>query len=55
MSLRKGFPSGSAGKESTRKVGEVGQEDPLEKSMQPTLVFFPGESHGQRSQMGCNP
>ena len=54
MSLRKGFPSGSAGKESMRNV-EVGQEDPLEKSMQPTLVFFPGESHGQRSQMGYNP
>ena len=24
------------------------QEDPLEKELQPTLVFLPGKSHGQR-------
>ena len=27
----------------------VGQEDPLGEAWQPTPVFFPGESHGQRS------
>ena len=27
----------------------LGQEDLLEKEMQPTSVFLPGESHGQRS------
>ena len=26
-----------------------GRGDPLEKGWQPTLVFLPGESHGQRS------
>ena len=29
-------------------VQSLGQEDPLEKEWQPTLVFLPGESHGQR-------
>ena len=27
----------------------------LEKEMQPTPVFLPGESHGQRSLVGCSP
>ena len=31
------------------QVQSLGQEDPLEKGMQPTLVFSPGEFHGQRS------
>ena len=26
----------------------LGEEDPLEKEMQPTPVFLPGKSHGQR-------
>ena len=31
-------------------VRSLGKEDPLEKEMAiPTLVFLPGESHGQRS------
>ena len=30
----------------------LGQEDPPEKEMQPTPVFLPGESHGQRSLAG---
>ena len=33
----------------------LGREDPLEKEMQPTPVFLPGESHGQRSLAGCSP
>ena len=33
-------------------VQSLGQEDPLEKGRQPTPVFLPGESHGQRSLAG---
>ena len=32
----------------------LGQEDPLEREWKPTPVFFPGESHGQRSMVGDN-
>ena len=37
------------------RVRSLGQEDPLEKEMQPTPVFLPGESHGWRSLVGCSP
>ena len=37
------------------QVRSLGQEDPLEKEWQPTLVFLPGESHGQRSLAGYSP
>ena len=30
-------------------------EDPLEKGMEPTPVFLPGECHGQRNLAGYNP
>ena len=30
-------------------IQSLGWEDPLEKGMEPTPVFLPGESHGQRS------
>ena len=33
-------------------VGSLGREDPLEEGMQPTPVFLPGESQGQRSLAG---
>ena len=33
-------------------VSSLGREDPLEEGMQPTPVFWPGESHGQRSLAG---
>ena len=36
-------------------VRSVGWEDPLEKEMQPTAVFLPGKSHGQRSLVGYSP
>ena len=36
-------------------VRSLGREDPLEKKWQPTPVFLPGESHGQRSQVGYRP
>ena len=34
------------------QVQSLGQEDPLRRKWQPTPVFLPGESHGQRSLMG---
>ena len=33
----------------------LGQEDPLEEEWQPSPVFLPGESHGQRSLAGYSP
>ena len=33
----------------------LGWEDPLEKEMQPTPVFLPGESHGRRTLVGYSP
>ena len=35
--------------------GSLSWEDPLEEKWQPTPVFFPGESHGQRSLAGYSP
>ena len=37
------------------QVRFLAPEDPLEKGMAPTLVFLPGESHGQRSLLGHSP
>ena len=46
------------------QVRSLGREDPLEKDthssiltwrIPPTLVFLLGESHGQRSLVGCSP
>ena len=34
------------------RVRSLGQEDSLERKRQPTPVFLPGESHGQRSLAG---
>ena len=34
------------------QVQSLGREDPLEKGMATTLVFLPGESHGERSLTG---
>ena len=48
------FPSGSNSKESTCNVGDLGLIPgfvPWRKKQQPTPVFLPGESHGQRSLM----
>ena len=51
---------GSVGKESACKAQEMwvqslGQEDPLEKEMQPASVFLPVKPHGQRSLVGYCP
>ena len=37
------------------QVQSVGQEDPQRSQWQPTPVFLPGESNGQRSLAGCSP
>ena len=45
-------PPGNAGDESS----SLGLERfPWRKAWQPTPVFLPGESHGQRSLVGYNP
>ena len=36
-------------------AGDMGWEDSLEEAWQPTPVFLPGESHGQRSLIVCSP
>ena len=45
-----GLPRWFSGKE--MHVKSLGGEDPLEKKWQPTPVFLPGKSHGQRSLAG---
>ena len=37
------------------QVRSLGQEDPLEKEIAPTLVFLPGKSNRQKSLVGCGP
>ena len=53
-----GFLGGPDSKESTCNAGDLDQslgwEDPLE-GMATTLVFFPGEFHGQRNLAGYSP
>ena len=34
------------------RVQFLGREDPRRRTWQPTPVFLPGESHGQRSLVG---
>ena len=45
---------GLAAMQETR-VRFLGQEDPWRRKWQPTPVFLPGESHGQRSLVGYTP
>ena len=35
-------------------VQSLHQKDPWRRNWQPTLVFWPGKSHGQRSLVGCS-
>ena len=37
------------------QIRSLGWEDPLEEGMATTPIFLPGESHGQRSLVGCSP
>ena len=58
-----GLPRWCCGKEFHLPVEEMqetgvrflGQEDPLEKEMQASPVFLPGEYHGWRSLVGYSP
>ena len=54
------FPGVSDSKESAHKAGDPGSVPelgrlPRRKAWQPTPVFLPGESHGQRNLMGYGP
>ena len=61
VSSNKGFPSGAGGKEPAcqcRRCKRLGLDSwvgkiPWRRAWQPTPVFLPGESHGQRSLEGC--
>ena len=37
------------------QVPSLGREDPLEKKWQPSPVFLPGKSHGQRNLVAYSP
>ena len=37
------------------QVWSLGQEIPQRRKWQPTPVFLPGKSHGQRNLVGCSP
>ena len=51
-----GFPRGSDGKECKRpRFDPWVRKIPWRRAWQPTLVFLPGESHGQRSLAGYSP
>ena len=55
-----GFPGGSEVKASACNAGDLGSKSgsgrsPGKGKWQPTPVFLPGESHGQRSLVGCSP
>ena len=52
------FPGGLDGKASAYNVGDLGSipgKILWRKKWQPTPVFLPGESQGQRSLVGCCP
>ena len=59
LSLCLGFPGGSPVKNLPAMqetwVPSLGWEAPLGRGWQPTPVFLPGESHGQRSLAGYSP
>ena len=49
----RGFPGGSAGKESACNVGDLGSIPGLGRSPGEGKVFWPEESHGLYSPWGC--
>ena len=63
LDLSSSFPDGASGKEPSyhcrrckRHVFDPWvRKIPWKRAWQPTPVFFPGESHGQRSLTGYNP
>ena len=63
LEYSEGFPGGASGKESACSAGDsnkIGFNPWVGKILwrrkwQPTPVFLPGESHGQRSLVGYSP
>ena len=63
LNLPLGFPGGASGKEPScqcrrhkrRKFDPWDGKIPWRGAWQPTPVFLPGESHGQRGLEGYNP
>ena len=63
LSLLGGFPGGSVGEESACNIVDAGcagsipgwGKSPGEEKWQPTPIFLPGESHGQRNLAGYSP
>ena len=58
---KKGFPGGAVVKNPLANAGDTADFDPCVRNIpwrrkwQPTLVFLPGKSHGQRSLVGYSP
>ena len=50
-----GFPGGSDGKDSPAMQDPWVGKIPWRRALQLTPEFLPGESHGQRSVVGCCP
>ena len=48
----KNLPANEGDIRDTGSIPGAGGEYPLEEGMQPTPVFFPGESHGLRNLAG---
>ena len=55
LGLNQGFPGGSGGKASACNAGDLGSIPGWRRAWQPTPVFLPGESYGQRSLVGYSP
>ena len=54
--LMASFPGGASGKNPPANTGAVGDTGSLpERACQPTPVFLPGKSHGQRNLAGYSP
>ena len=57
--IHSGLPWWLSGRESICNAGDMGSipgpGDPWRKKWQPTPVFLPGKSHGQRSMEGYSP
>ena len=57
--IKMGFPGGSVVKNLLANAGDLSfslrWEDPQRRKWQPTPVFLPGKSHGQRSLVGYSP
>ena len=51
----RGFSGSSDGKESASSAGDPGSIPGSGREWQPTPVFLPGKSHGQRNLVGYSP